>query len=145
MSTNQQYLKSKAKKQIFIYEYLRSHPCVDCGETDPIVLEFDHISPKGHRISLCSMSLERLIAEVAKCKVRCANCHKRRHSKRITNGNIETMMRGNISAYDLLREEVFSKKQKRIQKARNAAEARWNKHRVLPTQQHNACIYAPIG
>lgn len=63
-------------------EYLSSHPCVDCHEPDPVVLDFDHVSgvKKGHVPSMCSegMSWNTISAEIEKCEVRCANCHRRR-------------------------------------------------------------------
>lgn len=64
-----------------VLEYLSNHPCVDCGETDPIVLEFDHV--RGEKIKNVSrmvarkVSVENLLAEINKCDVRCANCHRR--------------------------------------------------------------------
>lgn len=63
----------------WVREYLSSHPCVDCGNPDWRVLEFDHLRDKRYSISeMVSMGLglDTLIAEVAKCEVRCANCHR---------------------------------------------------------------------
>jgi hypothetical protein len=68
----------------FLIEYLSSHPCVDCGESDIVVLEFDHQRDKLMAISQLSRegySLERLKQEIAKCEVVCANCHRRRTAK----------------------------------------------------------------
>ncbi|CAB4196839.1 hypothetical protein UFOVP1290_359 [uncultured Caudovirales phage] len=69
----------------FIYTYLLSHPCIDCGEKDPIVLEFDHI--KGIKTGCISRlvhigcSIKRIQREIDICVVRCANCHRRKTAK----------------------------------------------------------------
>ncbi len=70
----------------FIYDYLKIHPCIDCGISNPIVLEFDHINPetKTCNISDCvqnTMGFDRLKAEMAKCEIRCANCHRLKSAK----------------------------------------------------------------
>lgn len=63
-----------------VREYLAQHPCVDCGETDPIVLDFDHLRDKKHEISTMVYNAypwEKILAEIAKCQVRCSNDHRR--------------------------------------------------------------------
>ena len=66
-----------------ILEYLLDHPCVDCGETDPVVLEFDHLRDKRANVSaLLGARLASLLAEIEKCDVVCANCHRRRTAAR---------------------------------------------------------------
>lgn len=66
-----------------IYNYLTKHACVDCGEADPIVLEFDHVRGlKKFTISHVSrhgVGLATLELEIAKCEIRCRNCHARKH------------------------------------------------------------------
>jgi hypothetical protein len=53
--------------------------CVDCGVTDLRVLEFDHV--RGDKLANVSKlirygsSRELVLAEIAKCDVRCKNCH----------------------------------------------------------------------
>lgn len=60
--------------------YFHNHPCVDCGETDPIVLEFDHLQDKKFAISagIRNRNWADVLDEIAKCEVVCANCHRRR-------------------------------------------------------------------
>lgn len=62
-------------------EYLKTHSCVDCGETDPTVLHFDHVSgiKRACVSSLRTMGFSwNIIAkEIEKCEVRCSNCHMR--------------------------------------------------------------------
>jgi hypothetical protein len=68
----------------FLVAYLREHPCVDCGEEDPIVLEFDHLRDKKFMISkgITDRNWQDVLDEIAKCEVVCANCHRRRTAKR---------------------------------------------------------------
>jgi len=73
-----------AERATFLVEYFASHPCVDCGESDPVVLEFDHLGAKSFNIAkgLRDRSWDALIDEIAKCEVVCANCHRRRTAVR---------------------------------------------------------------
>ncbi|MBV8984655.1 MAG: hypothetical protein JO248_09480 [Acidimicrobiia bacterium] len=60
--------------------YFAEHPCVDCGESDIAVLEFDHLRDKRGDIArlVRQWSWSALLVEIAKCDVVCANCHRRR-------------------------------------------------------------------
>jgi ArsR family metal-binding transcriptional regulator len=75
--------KWRARTHRAVYQYLLGHPCVDCGETDPVVLEFEHIVPGEKAFTICTaihrgIALERIMEEIGICEVRCANCRKRR-------------------------------------------------------------------
>ncbi len=64
-----------------LWQYLSSHPCVDCGEKDVLVLEFDHKKDKYKEVGKMvtgRYSLIRVKAEIKKCEVRCANCHRKK-------------------------------------------------------------------
>ena len=71
--------------QDFVLAFLRAHPCLDCGERDTVVLELDHVGPKRAEVSTLVRRgvLEPvLLAEMARCEIVCANCHRRRTAKR---------------------------------------------------------------
>jgi hypothetical protein len=73
--------RRKRKLQALLLEYLGSHPCVDCGEADPVVLDFDHLRDKVANVSLMVLRKRPwsvILEEIAKCEVRCANCHRRK-------------------------------------------------------------------
>jgi hypothetical protein len=62
--------------------HLRVNPCVDCGETDVRVLQFDHLDPSTKTTEVSRLVLyaswSRALAEIDKCAVRCGNCHRRK-------------------------------------------------------------------
>ena len=72
-----QYVKAN---QIVVRAYLETHPCVDCGITDWRVLEFDHVRGEKYmdiaKLMRVSSNIDKLMEEIAKCDVRCANCHR---------------------------------------------------------------------
>lgn len=68
-----------ARKREIVNWYKRRKKCCDCGYNDnPHALEFDHLDPSQKSRTVASMmnfSWERIKEEIAKCVVRCANCH----------------------------------------------------------------------
>ena len=73
-----------AERLAYLIDYFAEHSCVDCGETDPVVLEFDHLRDKEFGISsgIRDRNWEAVLNEIDKCDVVCANCHRRRTAKR---------------------------------------------------------------
>lgn len=65
--------------------YLFVHPCIDCGEKDPVVLDADHVrGEKIHNLSHMvneGYSWDKIETELEKCEIRCANCHRRKTAR----------------------------------------------------------------
>lgn len=57
-------------------------PCLDCKETFPhYIMDFDHV--RGEKLGNIEViaregNEEKLLAEIAKCDLICANCHRHR-------------------------------------------------------------------
>lgn len=66
-------------------EFLEKNPCVECGESDPVVLELDHLDPTEKTSNVSDLMnrsrMELLMEELAKCQVMCANCHRKKTAK----------------------------------------------------------------
>ena len=80
----ERWLKASRRNRRFVDAYKNAMGCVDCGERDPIVLDFDHRRGQK-RLRVSSMRaqgwpLVTIVEEIKKCEVRCANCHRRRHA-----------------------------------------------------------------
>lgn len=73
----------RRRNSAYVDRYLVDKSCVDCGESDRRVLEFDHrdgTEKIGHISTMVmkGFSLQRIANEIEKCDIRCANCHRRR-------------------------------------------------------------------
>lgn len=67
---------------------LKEVPCADCGQSYPhYVMDFDHRPDEVKSFGIASArrmskTLEEILAEVQKCDVVCANCHRERTFQR---------------------------------------------------------------
>lgn len=79
------------RNRAYIDDYKSKHPCIRCGESDPIVLDLHHRNPDEKEFTISKWmfraSLKSLDKEFAKCDVLCANCHRREHY-RVTKSGI---------------------------------------------------------
>jgi 2-keto-3-deoxy-L-rhamnonate aldolase RhmA len=78
--------KRKAQIGIWFQDFKRGLICETCGESDPACLDFHHTEKDEKDFTLALVKSwgwgrERILREVAKCQVLCANCHRKKHSK----------------------------------------------------------------
>lgn len=86
LKASKRRIEVKLKYFQYVGRYLSSHPCVDCGEADILVLEFDHRDRNSKvaeisRIIKQTWAYKKLVEEISKCDVRCANCHRRKTAR----------------------------------------------------------------
>jgi hypothetical protein len=69
----------------FVLAYKEAHPCQRCGEAHPACLDFHHRDRSAKSANVADIgsrrgwSIERVLVELAKCEVLCANCHRKVH------------------------------------------------------------------
>jgi Zn finger protein HypA/HybF involved in hydrogenase expression len=77
------------REQTELIQHLREVPCADCGERFGFyAMDFDHRIPEDKTAEvprlLGRVATARLLEEIAKCDIVCANCHRvRTHERRI--------------------------------------------------------------
>lgn len=77
--------KRRSKKTRERIQQYKRKPCIDCGiEYPPYVMDFDHV--RGEKLGTISQMIgvpkDKLEAEINKCEVVCANCHRERTHQR---------------------------------------------------------------
>ena len=77
------YVRKRDRKvRVWLKEYKKNLKCEKCDETHPACLEFHHKNPKEKKFEIGrghKASMRLLTTEIAKCRVLCANCHRKEH------------------------------------------------------------------
>jgi hypothetical protein len=86
---NKDYYYNRNKKRRdetreWFNEYKSNLSCVECGENHPATLDFHHVDRTQKEYGIAYMvngyaSKEKIIEEIEKCVVLCANCHRKLH------------------------------------------------------------------
>lgn len=94
------------KKQI-ISDIKQNLKCEKCGESKPYCLDFHHTDPKKKEGTIAKMisnnyRLNKILDEIKKCRVLCANCHREFHYLNNKNNiTIENYLSGDFIFDDL--------------------------------------------
>lgn len=76
--------RNKKRNKDWFKDYKLSLKCIKCGEDHPACLDFHHEDPNTKEIEVSSLvsdtvSLKKIMDEIDKCIVLCANCHRKYH------------------------------------------------------------------
>lgn len=76
-------LDKEDRVRAWTYAYQRARGCQQCGETDPVCLQFHHVDGEktagvGEMIAY-SYPVGDVLDEIDRCTVLCANCHRTEH------------------------------------------------------------------
>lgn len=68
------------------FEYMKDKSCIKCGEANIACLHFDHREPDRKSFMICrgvsdGIGWEKILLEMDKCDILCANCHAKRTAK----------------------------------------------------------------
>ena len=79
--------RNRHRERRKLLDALKVQPCIDCKNTyPPCVMQFDHIRPNEKFKDIAAMtthSMDRILAEISKCEIVCANCHAIRTNARL--------------------------------------------------------------
>jgi hypothetical protein len=81
-------VSERAKRDRLYFQQIKvERGCTDCGySANPVALDFDHLPGQVKVYRVCTMAgmrRELIDAEIAKCEVVCANCHRVRTNERL--------------------------------------------------------------
>lgn len=78
--------RAKTRKKVtdFLRDYKLTHPCVFCGESNPVCIDLHHIDPLTKKYEIGDLargsgSLDVMKIEIKKCISLCSNCHRKFH------------------------------------------------------------------
>tara|TARA_R100001463_G_scaffold50674_4_gene101148 strand:- start:723 stop:1088 length:366 start_codon:yes stop_codon:yes gene_type:complete len=89
-------IRQRDKNRIYVENIKKQSGCVDCGESNHLVLDFDHIEDNKYKcisnMVFESYSIKSIQKEIDKCEVRCSNCHRIiTHNRRNNNSNLQEL------------------------------------------------------
>lgn len=95
----------------YVFDYLKTHPCVDCGESNVLALEFDHLHSKKFDIGTAlggnTKLASRVKEEIKKCVVRCSTCHRIKTHMEINSWKFELSLQDKATSTKIKRTKQY--------------------------------------